>query len=107
MADPSDRFEKNIEGRYYVDETCIYCDLCRETAPTLFAEDKASGIAYVFKQPETDEERHLARESLEGCPTESIGDLENPGIEYVRYGSDMSPANFPKKRWWRLWKAVR
>ena len=103
MADPSERYEKNIEGRYYVDETCIYCDLCRETAPTLFAEDKATGIAYVYKQPETEEEHNRARESLEGCPTESIGDLENPGIENVFQGTNESPPA-PRRKWWQVWK---
>jgi ferredoxin len=103
MADPNERFEKNVEGRYFVDVTCIYCDLCRETAPTVFAEDKESGIAYVFKQPETDEEHELARESLAGCPTESIGDIENPGIEMIHYESDVSPIE-PGKKWWQLWK---
>jgi ferredoxin len=95
MADPSKTFEKNVEGRYYVDETCIYCDLCREIAPTVFAEDKTIGNAYVFKQPETDEEYTLARESLEGCPTQSIGDTEKPGIESVCYGFDVPPADSP------------
>ena len=65
----------------------IYCDLCREVAPTVFAYDKEFGIAYVFKQPESEEEHELAKESLEGCPTESIGDMDNPGIEYCS-GSD-------------------
>jgi ferredoxin len=104
MADPNGRFEKNVEGRYFVDVTCIYCDLCREVAPTIFAENKDSGIAYVFKQPETDEENELAREALEGCPTESIGDMENPGIERIRYGSDVSPID-PGKKWWQFRKS--
>lgn len=103
MAEPSERYAKNVEGRYYVDESCIYCDLCRETAPTVFAEDKAAGLAYVFKQPETDEEFELARESLEGCPTESIGDLENPGIEKVFDESDETQVDSPRK-WWQIWK---
>ena len=80
MPNPSKKYEKNIEGRYYVDESCIYCDLCRETAPSVFAENKETGNAYVFKQPKTDEEHQLARESIEGCPMESIGDMESPGI---------------------------
>lgn len=103
MADPKERFEKNVEGKYYVDVTCIYCDLCRAVAPTVFAEDKDSGIAYVLKQPETDEEHELAREALEGCPTASIGDMENLGIERVYYGSDGTPVE-PERRWWNFWK---
>ena len=103
MAEPSERYEKNVAGRYYVDESCIYCDLCRETAPTIFAEDKEHGFAHVFKQPETKEEYKLASESLQGCPTESIGDMENPGIENLRYESKMPPTNL-SKMWWQIWK---
>lgn len=103
MAEPSERYEKNVEGRYYVDESCIYCDLCRETAPTIFAEDKENGFAYVFKQPETEEEYQLAMESLQGCPTESIGDMENPGIENLRCETKL-PLSNPSKKWWQIWK---
>ena len=88
MAVPSDRYEKNVEGRFYVDESCIYCDLCRATAPTVFAEDSEHGIAFVFKQPENDFEIEAANESLEGCPTASIGDLENSGVENIVHQSD-------------------
>lgn len=104
MGKLSERFEKNAEGRYYVDESCIYCDLCREMAPTVFAEDKESGVAYVFKQPETKEEHELARQSLEGCPTESIGDMENLGIETVCHEPDGSQSE-PERKWWQFWKS--
>ena len=32
MADRNDRVPENVSGRFYVDSTCIDCDLCREAA---------------------------------------------------------------------------
>ena len=36
MAELEDKYADNIAGRYFVDEQCIDCDLCRETAPQNF-----------------------------------------------------------------------
>src|ERR1700750_2435941 len=33
MADPANKYPENVSGPYYVDDQCIDCDLCRETAP--------------------------------------------------------------------------
>ena len=74
MADFRSRVPQSVQGKYYVDETCIYCDLCRATAPTVFRYEKESGWASVFHQPVTPEELRLAIEAIEGCPTASIGD---------------------------------
>lgn len=74
MADLSDRKPENVPGRFYVDASCIDCDLCRETAPAFFRRDDEGGQSFVYRQPVTDEEIALAREALAGCPTESIGE---------------------------------
>lgn len=74
MADKKDRLPKNAPGPWYVDSNCIDCDLCRETAPTVFRRDDDNGNSIVFHQPETEEERSLAAEAKEGCPVEAIGD---------------------------------
>ncbi len=36
MADPTDKVEGSVSGKYYVDSDCIDCDVCRETAPDNF-----------------------------------------------------------------------
>ncbi len=36
MADVANKYPENIAGKYYVDNQCIDCDLCRETAPDNF-----------------------------------------------------------------------
>ena len=73
MADPNDRVEENAAGAYYVDTQCIDCDVCRDTAPDNFTRSDNNGYSYVFKQPETDEERELCDEALAACPVEAIG----------------------------------
>jgi len=74
MAIPADRLPQNVPGPFYVDAQCIDCDLCRETAPTIFARHDETGFSFVQRQPETPEEVALAREAIEGCPVEAIGE---------------------------------
>ena len=69
--------DRNIEsqrGKYYVDGQCLDCDLCRETAPTIFTRQDEHGYSYIYKQPETPEEIEQVKESMEGCCTEAIHD---------------------------------
>jgi ferredoxin len=73
MADTANRYPENIPGAYYVDNQCIDCDLCRETAPSSFKRNDDGGYSFVYKQPETPEEQKLAKEAMEGCPVEAIG----------------------------------
>jgi len=62
-----------VAGKFYVDDQCIDCDLCRETAPANFTRDDDGGHSYVFKQPENAEDEALCKEAMEGCPVEAIG----------------------------------
>lgn len=73
MADKEDKNPLNVAGKFYNDLSCIDCDLCREIAPSNFTRDDDEGLSYVYKQPETEEEKALATEALEACPTETIG----------------------------------
>ena len=74
MADLENRYEDNVKGAYYVDDQCIDCDLCRETAPNNFKRDEDEGYSFVFKQPDSEEETEQCVEAMEGCPVEAIGD---------------------------------
>jgi ferredoxin len=74
MADPDDRLEDNVSGKWYVDSNCIDCDVCRTTAPNNFQANEDEGYSFVNKQPEGDEEQALMEEAMESCPTEAIGD---------------------------------
>jgi len=74
MADITEKWPENVPGPFYVDEQCIDCDLCRETAPDFFKRNDDGGYSYVFKQPTKDEDIELCREALEGCPVNAIGE---------------------------------
>lgn len=74
MADKKYKYEENVPGAYYVDEECIDCDACRETAPNNFTRNEDEGYSYVYKQPVNAEEEELCKEALEGCPVDAIGD---------------------------------
>jgi ferredoxin len=73
MADPANRVSSNIAGKWYVDQECIDCDLCRTTAPENFRANEDEGYSYIFKQPENSEEEELSQQALEECPVEAIG----------------------------------
>lgn len=79
MADLENRYADNVPGEFYVDDQCIDCDLCRETATANFTRNEDGGFSYVYKQPETPEERALCEEAMEGCPVEAIGCNGNEG----------------------------
>lgn len=74
MADVANRYPENTAGKYYVDNQCIDCDLCRETAPDNFKRNDDGGYSFVYKQPENSEEEARCKEAKEGCPVEAIGD---------------------------------
>ena len=73
MANLQDKTPENVPGRYYVDNTCIDCDMCREIAPQIFKRQDDGAYSYVYRQPVTQEEIALAEEALAHCPTETIG----------------------------------
>ena len=74
MADAANKYPENTGGKYYVDNQCIDCDLCRETAPDNFKRNDDGGYSYVYKQPENPDEEARCKEAKEGCPVEAIGD---------------------------------
>ena len=73
MADPQDKLPDNVEGKYYVDSSCIDCDLCRQTAPENFSRNEDAGYTYVSKQPENEQEEQNCEDAVEECPVEAIG----------------------------------
>ncbi len=74
MADKDCKLPDNVSGPFYVDDQCIDCDACRETAPACFTRNDDKGYSFVYKQPENEEERELCLEAMEGCPVEAIGE---------------------------------
>jgi len=78
MAEINQKLPENAFGAYYVDSSCVDCDLCRNTAPDFFRREEEIDMSIVFRQPLTVDERALAEDARQGCPTESIG---NDGLK--------------------------
>ena len=68
------RHPLSAPGKFFVDDQCLDCNLCRETAPEVFRRDDECGVSYLVRQPVTEQEIALVEESVEGCPHEAIGD---------------------------------
>jgi glyoxylase-like metal-dependent hydrolase (beta-lactamase superfamily II)/ferredoxin len=71
MASYARRLPENVAGDFFVDNSCIDCDACRQIAPATFRDHGEQSS--VYRQPETEEETRLAMLSLVACPTGSIG----------------------------------
>ncbi|HEX8117433.1 MAG TPA: MBL fold metallo-hydrolase [Pyrinomonadaceae bacterium] len=71
MANPSKRLKENVPGDFYVDESCIDCDACRQIAPEIFRDHGEQSS--VYRQPRTEAEVLGALKSIVACPTSSIG----------------------------------
>lgn len=74
MAEKEVKFSDNIIGKFYVDENCIDCDLCREIAPAFFTRNDDEGHSFVHNQPTSVKDMDLCMEALNDCPVEAIGD---------------------------------
>jgi glyoxylase-like metal-dependent hydrolase (beta-lactamase superfamily II)/ferredoxin len=74
MADRRRSVAENVPGDFFVDETCIDCDTCRQLAPDIFAD--AGEYSFVHAQPLTPEAARSASRALLACPTGSIGTLD-------------------------------
>ncbi len=66
------RRNENVAGDFFVDSSCIDCDLCRQIAPDTFSQ--AGEQSAVHRQPHTPEAVFAALKALVACPTASIGD---------------------------------
>lgn len=67
--------QENASGDFFVDTTCIDCDLCRQIAPDTFSDIGDQSV--VFHQPDTSEQVFDALKALVTCPTASIGTISN------------------------------
>lgn len=73
MANAKERYSENVEGRFFVDRTCINCDTCRQLAPQIFSEE--ADHSFVCQQPQSSEDEQAATRALLCCPTGSIGTI--------------------------------
>ena len=73
MPNAKKRVPENVPGDFFVDSTCIDCDVCRDTAPENFRRSDANSYSFVYKQPLTEEELAACDEAVLCCPVEAIG----------------------------------
>jgi ferredoxin len=59
-------------GPLFVDDTCISCEACWKAAPQIFKSDALETFAYVFKQPDSSEEKQLCESLIKLCPVGAI-----------------------------------
>src|SRR5258708_9119603 len=103
MADRRRVVAENVPGDFFVDETCIDCDACRQLAPEVFSD--AGDHSFVHAQPVTAVAERKALRALLACPTGSIGTLHpertpaergdfpmplEGGVSYCRFKSPKS-----------------
>ena len=73
MPNSTQKARENVSGTWYVDGSCIDCDLCRDTAPSNFRRQDKDGYSYVYKQPSGPAEEAACLAAMEECPVEAIG----------------------------------
>jgi glyoxylase-like metal-dependent hydrolase (beta-lactamase superfamily II)/ferredoxin len=91
MANLNRAYVENVPGTFFVDETCIDCDQCRQIAPDVFKEEADHSV--VFQQPSSPAETQRAALALVTCPTGSIGtrnkfDLRPAAAAYPEHVDD-------------------
>ncbi|RYH05250.1 hypothetical protein EON65_45230 [archaeon] len=70
VAPYKERRPQNVNGNFFVDRSCIDCDVCRWICPSVF---KRVGVqSAVYKQPEGKVETLQALAAMIACPTGSI-----------------------------------
>jgi glyoxylase-like metal-dependent hydrolase (beta-lactamase superfamily II)/ferredoxin len=73
MARFSERLAENVDGDFFVDRSCIDCDLCRQLAPETFVRSGRQDQSFVRVQPRGEAEQRRALIALVTCPSRSIG----------------------------------
>ena len=61
MADIANKYAENVSGKFYCDDQCIDCDLCRETAPANFTRTRTVATPLCLSNPARRTRRLFAR----------------------------------------------
>lgn len=76
------KHQLNVPGSWYTThpedssgEGCIACAICYSDAPEIFKDDE-DGNAYVYRQPQTEEEMRLCEDMADSC---SVGSIKKDG----------------------------
>jgi glyoxylase-like metal-dependent hydrolase (beta-lactamase superfamily II)/ferredoxin len=102
MANRARAVGENAPGSFFVDDTCIDCDTCRQVAPLTFVD--VGGHSAVQVQPEDAVALRAAARAVLCCPTSSIGS-DHP--EMVRMAQDDLPEEVADGIWYCGWTSRR
>jgi len=72
MACIEQRREENVDGPFYICDTCSHCGNCTTIAPEHF--QMTSEGAIIYNQPDTEDEFDICEFAMNECPADSIGD---------------------------------
>lgn len=86
MANFLKRNRENVPGAYFVDDQCIDCDMCRQSAPTIFTRKNIGNTGYsvVYHQPSSPAEEALCVEAMDACPVNAIGRQKGAPVHETR-----------------------
>lgn len=87
MANINKALPENVDGLFYVDNSCINCGVSRHYAATIFGD--SGSHAYVRKQPENEAEELAALQALLACPVAAIGSREKRDLSTAKIGFPM------------------
>jgi glyoxylase-like metal-dependent hydrolase (beta-lactamase superfamily II)/ferredoxin len=93
VADLRRRHPRDQGGAWFVDTTCIDCDVARQVAPGLIAADD-QGRSYFVREPRTPEEEMQAWRALLACPSASIGAPRGAHAPEAAYPFEVAPGAF-------------
>ncbi|MDB4969660.1 MAG: fold metallo-hydrolase [Myxococcales bacterium] len=93
----------NAPGAFFVDDSCIDCDACRQLAPATFARSSRHAQSYVAAQPEGETATERALMALVACPTASIGTAPKRD---ARMASTAFPVRIEDDVWYCGWHAA-
>lgn len=98
MANRARAASENVPGSFFVDDTCIDCDTCRQIAPLTFVD--AGGHSVVQLQPDDPAALRAAARAVLCCPTNSIGS-DHP--ELVKSAQEDLPEPLADGIWYCGW----
>ncbi len=83
MAKREDSLAENAPGDWFVDSSCIDCDMCRALAPSTYERSDRAEQSFVARQPLSPDERRRAALALVACPTSSIGTSDKRDVRWA------------------------
>jgi len=83
MADVANKYAENVPGKFYVDDQCIDCDLCRETGAANFKRNDDGAIPMSINSRRRQRKKALCKEAMEAVRSRRLGMMARSPIAAV------------------------